>query len=116
MGTLHTVIVQVEHAVTHLKLTRRPTSLLQPVGKARQGIASSSLEPDFWANINKQGGFPGTVINYIPGINATAGLHGHLVESGKWAAWQHVRFQFQRRHQLGHDAACSSGDVWLAAE
>ena len=30
---------------------------------------------DLWANLGKQGGFPGTIVNYIPGINATGVLH-----------------------------------------
>jgi len=37
---------------------------------------------DFWENLGKQGAFPGTVLNVVPGINATAYLHDTV-----WNQW-----------------------------
>lgn len=45
------------------------------VGQNKALDLTGSTWNQFWANLDKQGGFISSVVNYIPGINATGVLH-----------------------------------------
>ena len=45
------------------------------IGQNSSLVLTGNAWTDFWVNLDKQGGFIGTVANYIPGINATGVLH-----------------------------------------
>jgi len=62
---------------------------------------------DFWTNLDKQGGFIGRTLNYIPGINATGVLHD------TW--WNSVSGQPGSMFGFGFNAGTNWGTMLPAA-
>jgi hypothetical protein len=83
------------------------TNLIGLNDRGNPAVFTGNAWTDFWANLGKQGGFPGTVINYIPGINATGVLHD------TW--WNPVNGQPGSMFGFGFNAVTNWGTMLPAA-
>jgi RHS repeat-associated protein len=56
-----------------------------PKGENVTGF-NEKLSGDFWEDLGKQGSFFSKILNIVPGINGTAGLHDYWMNNTSWSA------------------------------